>query len=157
MIIKQNALDEDVKFTPDNDFFLAAALIDYDDSTEVVEDPTLGTLDIKLYGWGNTDSAFDAGYTDLKTHTCSEEELALSGDNPFRANRRSMEVIRTKQKSFKCYDPSDVGIWGDYNSAKAQQLVVQFHACESDDPGYCKSESEITEYMRGKYILLVFN
>ena len=46
-------------------------------------------------------------------------------------------------------------VWGDYNSAKAQQLAIKFKMCEGRAD--CESEASTREWLRGKYILLLYN
>ena len=137
MIIKQDFLSEEHVINAESNFQLAAALVDYDGNTEPIDDPSYGELVIALYGWGYEGHGGTLT-TDLKTHSCSDEELGLAGSDFLLADTLVKDV-RTKQKSFKCYDPNDVDIWGDYNSGKAQQLVVQFRICKSEDPEFCKS------------------
>ena len=57
-------------------------------------------------------------------------------------------------KKFKCINPEDLVIWGDYNSQKAQQINVKFRMCEGDG---CKDKQEILEWLSGKYIVLLYN
>lgn len=46
-------------------------------------------------------------------------------------------------------------IWGDYNSAKAQQIAISFKMCEGLPN--CESKETIREWLRGKYIVLIYN
>ena len=58
------------------------------------------------------------------------------------------------RKKLKCVDPEDVQIFGDYNSEKAMQFVVQFEKCnQTTFDGVCKTEDEISTWLRKKYIL----
>ena len=66
------------------------------------------------------------------------------------------EVITYKNK-FKCINNDDLVIWGDYNSAKTQQLAIQFKMCRSTEPGVCESEEDIKEWLKGKFIVLLYN
>lgn len=54
-------------------------------------------------------------------------------------------------------DKENLVIYGDYNSAKAQQLAVTFRMCESSDPEYCHSEEETREWLMRKFIVLLHN
>ena len=45
-------------------------------------------------------------------------------------------------------------IWGDYNSKKAQQISIKFKMCEGDG---CESEDNIKEWLKGKFIVLLYN
>lgn len=62
--------------------------------------------------------------------------------------------LLTYRKKFKCIDKEDLQIWGDYNSAKAQQLVVRFKMCLGEG---CESEENIREWLKGKYIVIIYN
>lgn len=63
--------------------------------------------------------------------------------------------MTTYKKKFKCIDRDELTIWGDYNSAAAQQLAIKFKFCEGHD--YCETPEKIREWLRGKYILLLYN
>ena len=63
--------------------------------------------------------------------------------------------MTTYKKKFKCIEPSNLKIWGDYNSRKAQQLVIQFKMCEGHD--YCESEENIREWLKQKFVVLLYN
>lgn len=68
---------------------------------------------------------------------------------------RSKPEVKTYSKKFKCIDNEHMRVWGDYNSAMAMQIAVKFHMCEGKS--ICKSESEIREWLSGKYIVLLHN
>ena len=40
-----------------------------------------------------------------------------------------MSELITYRNKFRCIDTEDLRIWGDYNSAKAQQLAIRFKMC----------------------------
>ena len=63
----------------------------------------------------------------------------------------------TYRKKFKCVDPEDLIIWGDYNSRRAQQLAVKFKICDGGPANGCKEKEEILEWIKGKYIVLLYN
>lgn len=63
--------------------------------------------------------------------------------------------MTTYKKKFKCIDRDELTIWGDYNSAAAQQIAFKFKFCEGHD--YCETPEKIREWLRGKYILLLYN
>ena len=60
----------------------------------------------------------------------------------------------TYRNKFKCVHPDDYVIWGDFNSLKAQQFAVKFKMCEGSG---CESESDIREWLKNKYIVLLYN
>ena len=52
-------------------------------------------------------------------------------------------------------DAVNLQIWGDYDSEKAQQLAIRFKMCEGAD--YCESEENIREWLKRKYIVILYN
>ena len=62
----------------------------------------------------------------MEYHYCSDEELGLvKGPNTlaYPIFESSINEVTTWKKKFKCADPETLQIWGDYNSAAAQQLT----------------------------------
>ena len=59
------------------------------------------------------------------------------------------------RKKFKCFDKDSVEIWGDYNSYKTQQLAIKFKMCEGKP--ICEDKEDIIEWLKGKYILILYN
>lgn len=60
-----------------------------------------------------------------------------------------------------CLDESqDLQMWGNWNTDYGQNLMVVFEKCDiakRPKGAKCKSEKEIEEWMRYKYILLLEN
>ena len=52
-------------------------------------------------------------------------------------------------------DEENLQIWGDYDSEKAQQLAIRFRMCVGAD--YCESEENIREWLKRKYIVILYN
>ena len=52
---KQEAwfIDSDTFSYTENNFFVAAAITEYDTNTESIEDESYGTLALELHGWGS--------------------------------------------------------------------------------------------------------
>ena len=48
-------------------------------------------------------------------------------------------------------------IQGNYDSGKARNFVVTFEKCDPSKRDTCKSEEEITEWIKGKFILIFEN
>ena len=71
----------------------------------------------------------------------------------------SKEEIAYHQKKMMCIDPSEFIVSGDYNSSKGNQLTAQFIKCNPiRNPDIeCKSNNEIKRFIRGKYLILLFN
>ena len=68
----------------------------------------------------------------------------------------SRDEVSFYSKKLNCVNEADLRIYGDYNSYKAQLFNIQFVKCH-DKPGFCKSDEEISEFLRNKYILLFYN
>ena len=118
------------KFTAnEDDFFLAAAITRFDSNRTVTESKEFGELIIEHYGWGNEAWGYTYGSTPLKNHFCTEEELGLKPGNKtriFPIFERSLAEVYNYQNKFKCVDNENLAIWGDFNSASAMQLAVNF-------------------------------
>ena len=111
-----------MKFSPEEGFFVAAALTAYDSETEIIEVPELyGELVIEHYGWGNGGTS-STNVDNIANHQCSDEELGIErGPNTlvYPVFKNDMEFVKLWRKKFKCIDPKDMVIWGNYNSVKA--------------------------------------
>ena len=69
---------------------------------------------------------------DLEMHPCTDEEFGFTrgpGTLFYPIEEQLIREVQTWKKKFKCVAPADYTIWGDYNSAKAQQLTIQFRTC----------------------------
>ena len=155
--VRNRAFTFDDQFTGENNnLFLAAALTKYDGDTESIERPEYGELKISIWRWGFV-GGIGSGETILDHHTCSDEELGLT-DSPdsvtFPLVENSFNEVNTWKKKFKCVDKEQLSIQGDYNSAKAQQFSFSFKMCEGEG---CKTKEEIIEWLRGKYIVMLYN
>ena len=118
----EGAFTYEDKFTADDGLFIAAALTEYDSTTEIIEEKRYGELVIEHYGWGY-EGAIGTKTTQLKEYYCSDEELGLKSDtngNTFPIFESSKNEVQTWKNKFKCIPREDLVIWGDYNSAKAQ-------------------------------------
>jgi len=49
----------------------------------------------------------------------------------------------------------DLSIYGDFNTASAQQLKVQLKKCTGRPD--CKTDEEIIQFMKGKFIMIMLN
>ena len=93
----------------------------------------------------------------MQTHECSREELGLEGSNP----RFMTPRIDTKayaelyRKKFQCLDEKDLFIRGNINSENTSNIRVLLKKCSGKD--YCKSDAEILDFVRGKFILVYLN
>ena len=116
--IKESYFDFNTKFNSTQGLFLAAAITQYDSNTTLTEDPAYGELVIEHYGWGYSDNISSSERL-VDNHFCSEEELGLvKGPNTlvYPTVYTMQNEVNTFKKKFKCVNPDDLVIWGDYNS-----------------------------------------
>ena len=73
----------------------------------------------------------------------------------FPLQEQAKSAFRAFRNKFRCLKENDMQIWGSYDSEKAQQLAISFKMCEGAD--YCESEENIREWLRHKYIVLLYN
>lgn len=59
------------------------------------------------------------------------------------------------KKKFKCIEPEKAQIWGDFDSSIGGNLFITFDMCDGHD--YCESKEDILDWLRGKYIVLLYN
>ena len=157
----EGGIDYNFNFTANDGLFVAAALSSYDHSIlEVEENLQYGELVIEHYGWGYQTAFGGSISKELNHHFCSDEELGFEfGPNTiiYPSFQDSVTEIMTFKKKFKCIDKDEYVVWGDYNSAKAQQINIKFKMCENGNGIICKSESEIKDFLSGKYVILLYN
>jgi len=46
---------------------------------------------------------------------------------------------------------------GNWNTSEAKLLVIDFEPCNPEERDTCKSEEEIRQWLRDKYIMVVYN
>ena len=72
----------------------------------------------------------------------------------FESSRNEVELY---SKKLMCVNRADLRLYGDYNSYKALQFNIQFIKCHDKPAGFCKTDAEIKEFMRDKFILILHN
>ena len=72
----EGAFTQDDTFTAEDGLFIAAALTEYNQDTEIIEEKRYGELVIEQYGWGYH-GFLGTKSTKLKEHYCSDSELGL--------------------------------------------------------------------------------
>ena len=63
--------------------------------------------------------------------------------------------LKKWQNKMICADPEDMYIYGTFNSFKARLLTIQIVRCHGKD--YCKSQEQITEFLRNKFLYTLSN
>ena len=67
----------------------------------------------------------------------------------------SYDYVKLFRKKFRCMDEKDRFISGNFNTVNASQIRVSLLKCKGKD--YCKSDEEITEFIKGKYLVMYVN
>ena len=107
-------------------------------------------------GWDGEDVSFYE--QEIENHFCTDEDLGIDKTQNtvmFPLVQYSQAEVLTYRKKFRCIDNDELRIWGDYNSAKAQQIIVRFKMCIGEDN--CESEENIREWLKRKYIVILHN
>ena len=74
--VKEDFYDPTDEFTTEDGFQVAAAVIDYSDSTSSsIEDPEIGSIKMYLKSWGVYDSDGKVTFKEVKTAFCSKKYL----------------------------------------------------------------------------------
>ena len=136
----ENEFDYTKRFDSSDGFFVAAALTEYDSNTEIIEKKEYGELIIEHYGWGyEGDDGIGSKSTPIDYDYCTDEQLDSESPDTliYPVFESSKSEVETFKKKFKCVDKKYLEIWGDYNSAKAQQLAFKFKMCEGEG---CKTK-----------------
>ena len=157
--LKEFYHDDDFKYSWKDGLFIAAALTEYNSDTEILEEAKYGELTIEGYGWGNEEDLAEET-NGISFHYCTDEELGLvrTSETVIYPWKESLDYeVETYRKKFKCIDKEDTVIWGNYNSAKAYQLSVNFRMCEGGPANGCETEENIRTWLRRKYIVLLSN
>ena len=67
----------------------------------------------------------------------------------------SKAALELNQDGFICANQDDIEIYGDWNSEKARSIYLTLYRCQGHD--YCKTDEQITQFLKGKYLLLLHN
>ena len=152
--------DEMDRFTAKMGFNIAVAFTAYDSEQDWILDERYGELVVKSFSWGTGEDG--KPYTTnkkLKTHICTEEDLALNGvtDNSlfFEPHSASKPFASFYRKKFLCVDPEDMYINGDFTSNSATQIRVYLTKCRNRPD--CYSDAQINAFYRDKFLLLLMN
>ena len=99
---------------------------------------------------------------EIPSHTCTKKELGLgkeglSAGSFYDYGESNKAYIEIYQKKFRCLDKDLLAISGDFNSAAARLLLLRLERCRESETLKCKSDDEITEFFRDKWLFLLFN
>ena len=69
--------------------------------------------------------------------------------------KATKDVVDLYANKFDCVPEKDLRISGDWNSNSGKSLYAVFNKCSGSDD--CKSEEEIEEFLRGAYVMVLYN
>ena len=158
--VKENHFNEFHTFGTKQGMNVAVAVLDaFDSSASQTIDPTYGSIKFVSFGWGvDEDGRSSSFFEELSSHTCSPEELGLTGhDHKFwPINLQQDELIQTLNSNLLCLD-QDVEISGTYFTTFGKSLVVDVVKCTDSDQIECKSDEEIKEYFQTRQMWILSN
>ena len=146
-------------FTSDDGFNIAFGLSAYDNEAEWIEDEDYGSLKAYHYRWG-FEGEHGSTWTEIPSRNCTRKEFYLDDvqDNNSEETRLYRDHFTSESNSkyywrkFRCTDER-IEIIGDYDSTIAQQFVIQFEKCDNATRSTCKTEDEIIDFLKEKYII----
>ena len=100
---------------------------------------------------------------EIETVSCTRAQLGLESSEPekalfFKPNSNSQTDLNNYYKKLKCLKSEKITLQGDYNSVRTRTFMVQFEKCNpSTSAVNCKSETQIKDWLRDKYILTFKN
>ena len=104
-------------------------------------------------------------FKEVDIRPCTRQELGLDPDamdtSKFYKTHPSSEAYLSRYwKKLSCYD-EQVDIQGDYQSDRASNLMINVVRCNNatrrEDEPPCKSEQEITSWLKRKFVLTLNN
>lgn len=140
---------------------MAAGITSYDGSSDITEDPEVGVIKFYIKYWNHPEFGDEFGFHELKSSMCDPEKdfnymAGSNADSGFYPVLENSEAdLRTYGHKLKCIR-EPYNIFGDFNTYGTASLMVIFEKC---DPSVrtCKSEQEIEEWMKFKYIFTLEN
>ena len=156
--ISDHAFNSDDIFDNSLGLDLAVGFTAYDNNQEIILDKTIGELRYVAYSWGEDENG--NGFVKrekLPTRQCTREELGLDpGESRFFPLREYyVNQVNFYHKKFLCVDREEMLIYGDFSTQKARLIDLQLIKCHDQD--YCKSDEEIMQFMKDKWLVLLTN
>ena len=66
-------------------------------------------------------------------------------------------LVEFYHKKFKCIKAEDMYVQGNFDTSAARLVNARLNRCVNSPDLTCKSEEEITEFFRNKFIYLLYN
>ena len=160
--------DASYEFDAEQGLNIAVAFTGWSDS-EKSDGPieeSYGKLEFMALEWGiDADGKAWKRRTVVPSHECTDEELGLQGSSPssasnfFRITKSSLKTVTTFKHKMRCIKQKEMRIRGSYDSEEGRLINVQLQKCVVGDgsPNNCKSESDIEEYFKDKFFLMLSN
>ena len=67
----------------------------------------------------------------------------------------SFDYVKLYRKKLRCIDEKDRFISGNFSTSNASNIRVYLNRCQGRD--YCKTNEEINQFMKDKYLLVYIN
>ena len=142
-----------------NGLEIAFGLTAFDKDPEMINEPDYATVKAFHKTW--TTNSFDM--EKIQTRPCTQKELGLGPegfDDPFSRFYPIFDDYRDwfefYWQKLSCIDDK-VTVHGDYNSHTVSHFQIHLVKCDPDQRTTCKSEEEITEWLKRKFIIVVNN
>ena len=93
----------------------------------------------------------------MPTHKCSKEELGLEGYNArsMKPRKDALKLLELYKDKFLCLDENNLFLRGNFDTNKTSNIRIKLNRCTGKE--YCKSEKEINDFIRGKYLMVYLN
>lgn len=102
---------------------IAAGLSTYSDSTEVIEDPSIGVVQFYWRRWSN--QSYESQNSPIETQPCSPSNFTTKSDSEketyfYPVREKDESNLRNHGHKLKCVsEPQKLAIWGNYDSTEA--------------------------------------
>ena len=123
--VQENFFLPNVTLSQNDGFQVAAAITSYDGSSEIIEDPSIGTIKMYIKGWGVQDETEGSlFFNEIKTKLCTSKELNdVAGSNTnskfFKTDPESEGDLGTYGPKMRCIDDDNLDVFGNYDTNTA--------------------------------------
>ena len=176
--MKEYFYDDDDILSDSLGFNVAFGLSDFDGKPDFIEDPDYGTTKAVYRQWGfETESGTEVD--ELKLRNCTAADFGFDEDGNritdefkdsltdeerdpngkpffFPPDPKQVNFIWTYHPKMHCFE-NKIKLQGEYDSSKARHLAIVFEKCDPKKRSTCKSETEIENWIKGKYIITIEN
>lgn len=98
---------------------------------------------------------------EIPIRPCTLQDFGIDANNEtkqqfFKADIGKVEEFKRKINILQCMT-EPVNLVGNWNTETAKVLEFYFEKCDSEKRETCKSEEEVQEWMKDKYLILAYN